>query len=338
MLSNFTANDDRSNLVEIITEIATTIEIKSFWQVDRSGKPIIFFNPEKEKRLQQLPKEIRERYLSVQLRNFLIAIYFQGSYHIDDLDRLETEAELKNRSGLGVRSSLFQNLDRANCGSGFFDADWLITDREDNGLWAVSKQNLTVHIKSDLHLRLEEQTATVGDRVSILMPNHIVEKGAYVAIGNAGNPFKNGEQLVNLYLNISGSGAIVFLSNVTQELNNFFLPFRCKFLYDLDRYERYDTGVLTVTKADYSTLEPVIQKIYRQHHSYFREGTPLFTQSLARGMAIAEIPQHPKNSAETFADDRFQLIVDGLLTAWQGNKNTPQLRREIILQSFAARG
>ncbi len=337
MSSNFTANEDRSHLLETITEIAATIEIKSFFLVDRAGEPVIFFNPEKETRFQQLPEEIQERYLSVQLRNLLIAIYFQGSYHIDDFDQLETEAELENRSGIGVKSSLFQSLDRANCGSGFFDADWLITDREDNGLWAVSKQNLVVHIKPDLHLSLEEQTATVGDRVSILMPHHIVEKGAYVAIGNAGNPFKNGEQLVNLYLNISGSGAIVFLGSLTQALNNLLLPFRCKFLYDIDRYERYDTGVLTVAKANYPTLEPVIWEIYRQHHSHFREGTPLFTKSLARGVAIAEVPQHPKNSSETFAHDRFQLVVDGLLTAWRSDKNAPQLRRESILQCFANR-
>lgn len=326
-----------SQTIETLKEIATTIEIKSPWQVDRAGEPIIFLNPEAETRLQQIPVEVRERYLSRRLLQLLATIYFHGSERGEDLDLLDAVVELENRSGAGVRSSLFQSLDLANRGDGFFDRDWSIVEIEDNGLWAVSKNNLTLHIKPNIHLRQEERSATVGDTVSVLMPNHLVERDVYIAIGNAGNPLQNRCRAVNFYLNIEAEGAIAFLDTLTQELNELTLPFRCQFLYDRELYERYDTGVLTIAKTDYLVLEPVLSRIYQQHQSHFREGTPLFTKSLARGLAIAELPQDTSDSVETFALDRFQTIVDSLFSAWRGDRHTPQSRLDSILQSFAAR-
>jgi hypothetical protein len=327
-----------TRIIEILEEIAATIEIKSLWQVDRAGEPIIFLNPDAETRLQQIPAEVRERYLSRRLRQLLLESYFHGSDRGEGLDLLDTEIDLENRSGAGVRSSLFQSLDLANRGDGFFDPDWSIIDIEDSGLWAVSKNNLTLHIKPNLHLHQEERSTTVGDRVSVLMPNHLVERGVYIAIGNAGDPLKiqNRDLVVNFYLNIDTEGAIAFLDTITQELNDLNVPFRCQFLYDRDLYECYDTGMLAVAKMDYPVLEKVLHRIYQQYRSHFREGTPLFTKYLARGLAIAELPRGTGDTVEQFALDRFQTIVDGLLSAWRDDRNTPQLRLESMLQSFAA--
>jgi hypothetical protein len=339
MTSYLQTDNFQTNLVRKLQEIAATIEIKSAWRVDSIdidgiGEPIIFLDPNAENHWRQLPDEVRERYLSMRLHKLLLSTYFQGTYYKDDSDSFDAEVELANRSGVGVKSSLFQNLECANHGRGFFDRGWSILGIEDNGLWAVCKDNLTLHIKPDLHLREKERSATTGDLVSILMPHHLVERGAYIAIGDAGNPIEERERSVNFYLNISAEGAVAFLDTVTKEFNHLALPFYCKFFYDNDLYDRYDTGVLTIAAIDYPALKSVLCGIYQLHQAHFREGTPLFTKPLARGLSVAEVPQG--SLPDAFANNRWQIIVDSLLAAWHDGNNTAQSRWESIVRGFAA--
>jgi hypothetical protein len=320
-------------LLERLTEMAATIKIQSPWQVDRNGEPKIFVPAEVLTRWQQLPSIVRERYLITQLTNLLIAIYFHGDEHLEAENQVTSTAYWENPAvSSSTVSALFPELDQANGGSGFGDPNWSVIDRTADGLWQVHKDNLTLYL--DPERDLVPQKAITAEKVTVLMPHHIVETGFYIAIGNAGKPDYSQYPSVNLYLNFHHEGAVSVLKAVTEKLNSLFLPFAFRLPYEVEGYNYYDTGILNISKNNYCQLKSTLQEIYLCHQIYFQAGTPLFTKELASGVSIAEVPLQAVNFAKAFAIDRFQPIVAGFLAAWQEKKFTTQSRLEAILQSL----
>jgi HopA1 effector protein family len=296
--------------------------------------------PDLVQRLQRLPSELQTRYLSLQLQSFLYQIYFNGSWRVgSQLNPDNTPFE--NNTVRGINIEFYDLLHTSNCGEGYFDPGWLILKQEEDGSLAVQKQDLTLHIQRDRHLHPRSQSTNVGEEVAVRLPRNLLVDEFYVAVGNAGLPSCNQQQLANIYFNLEPESLAAAMKSVTQQLNQLSLPFTFQTICHPPEGDRYDTGILKIAKDDYASVRPLLQRLYQKQQSHFRPDMPLFTKPLAPGLALAEEPKGLDLSAshsEQFGTHRCQLLAAAILDAHHSGQDSPQARMASIFQNFSAQG
>lgn len=298
-------------------------------------------------RFKRMPSDVQNRYWSLQLRSFLYGIYYNGSLRSAlapdaDSSNFPLHQDLENNSFLGVDLAFYERLHNGNNGEGYFDPGWYVVKQEIDGSFAVTKGRLTLHIESDRHLQIAEQSATVGDTVAIRLPKNRVQNGFYMAVGNAGpQNLSNGNhqpQTVRIYFNLSPEGAVAVMGSLTHQLNEIPIPFMFKALYNPADYGRYDSAVLYFEKSQYEAVRPILQKVYTEKRSHFHPEIPLFTKMLMPGMGLAEEPDQKFATQESFGMNRCQIVANGLLEAWQQGNDSPEARMNVILNHFRLLG
>jgi hypothetical protein len=141
--------------------------------------------------------------------------------------------------------------------------------------------------------------------------------------------FDEFEDLVRIYWNLSAEGAAPVLEAVTREFNRFCVPFRFKCGQTPAIYERRDSAVLYFHRRYYPIAAQLVERLHVMAAPWMRQGVPLFTRELARGLGLAEDPR------ESFGKNRCALLSESL-AATRGLG--PADRLEDLRQRFAARG
>lgn len=330
-----------------LTDIIHQIQIESDFCIRHPNYQPLQPPSEIAERFQQLPSDLQDKYLSLQLRSFLYGIYYNASLQqalaIDaNSDDLALHQNLENNTFLGVDIGFYERLHESNCGEGHFDSGWQILREESDGSVAVTKGGLTLHIEREQHLQPDARSAAIGDIVAVRLPKNRVQNGFYVAIANVGsNHHVSSDReiaIVRIYFNLRSEGAAAVMSSLTQQLNHLGLPFSFKTLYNPANYDRYDSAVLYFDRNDYNVVLPVLQTVYAENRSYFQPEVPLFTKTLAPGLALAEEPDHKFETEESFGMNRCQIVANGLLEARQKGDETPESRMAAILQHFSLLG
>jgi HopA1 effector protein family len=284
-------------------------------------------------KLQKMSAEVQHKYLALQLRNFLLGIYYQGDWQRIDLTGQEKNKKIENQKNL--ESSLFGQLDTNNCGQGYLDYGWMVTGRENNWL-VVHKDELTLHLPSDRYFPSEYENAQQGDIIPIKCPANLVEHGYYVAVGNAGTAYnQNSDRTINIYFNFDVEGAIFVNHWLTKKLNAIELPFTFKSLYHPLDYERYDSGVLNIECDRYSEIKPILESIYSEQQAHFSPEIPLFTKFLAPGVSLAEELGGKDSPEDSFGKHRCQILSNALIEAQQTEKESPEQRLKLVHQYFS---
>lgn len=336
--------DASDRLLDSIQDIINNVQFQSNFCVSHPDYKPLELQSEVASRLQGLPSDLQNKYLSLQLRNFIYGIYYSGSLRTvlspeADLTDLTLSQNLENNTFLGIDVEFYEQLHKSNCGKGFFEPGWYILRQETDGSLAVRKGGLTLYIERKRHLHGIDQIATVGDLVAVWTPANRVQNGFYVAVGNAGSGnYNNSEihsQLVRIYFNLSSIGAVTTMSCLTRQLNAIQLPFTFKVLYNPSDYKRHDSGVLYFEKCHYKVVRQLLQILYQENQSYFKVEVPLFTKFLAPGLALAEEPNNKFAVRESFGMHRCQVVANGLLEAWQKGDESPKSRMKTILQRFS---
>lgn len=341
LLDTFSTEIASSNIecLETLKDISDKIQIQPSFCIQHSDYQRIELPAEAVARFQKLPSEIQERYRCLLLRNFLYGIYYNNSQR----DRLTLDNKkalapnLENNTFLDVNLEFFDRLHQSNQGTGYFDPDWLILRQEADQSLAVAKGGLTLHIQRDRHLRSTDQSARVGDAVAIRMPANLIQNGFYMAVGNAGTESRHHSDCattVRVYFNFSPEGAVAVMASLTQQLNDFQIPFSFKVLYNPSDYHRYDSGVLYFDRSHYNLVRAVLQAVYSEDYSYFQSDIPLFTKRLAHGLGLAEEPNHKFSAQESFGMNRCQIVANALLAARRSGDESLESRIASIYQHF----
>ena len=341
-------SDIYGKVLEVFKEIAVKIKIKPQFQVNHEDLPQVELPPALSNRLQQLPLDMQEKYLSNQLQWLLYGIYYNNYLKaaFDEENNSENlrQQDLENNTFLGVNLDFYNSLHRSNAGGGYFDPGWRVLRRESDGTLAVNKNGLTLHLQPSRHLSPSEENATPGESVAVKMPPNLVQNGFYMAVGNAG-PQGRGSQRhfgdpdnVRIYFHFSSAGAIAVMELLTQELNQLFVPFSFKVLYNPSDYKRYDSGVLYFDKRNYAKIRPVVDKVIAATQEHFRAEIPLFTKPIASGVGLAEEPNRKFSIKDSFGLNRCQIIANGLLTCWRNQDESPEARLHCILAEFSQAG
>jgi hypothetical protein len=332
-------------LLDVLEDIAHKVEIQPDFSIHHPDYKPLELPAEAVERFQQMPEEIQQKYLSLQLRSFLYGIYYNGSMRGElaaDAEENKLPFDLENNTVWGADIGFYQQLHESNSGKGYFAPGWSILRQESDSSLAVTNGSLRLHIQRDKHLQVSEQSACVGDSVAIRMPKNRVQSGFYIAVSNAGfsrlEYSKNQQMRVRIYCNLTPEGAVAVMSSLTQRLNEIAIPFSFKVLYNPKDYQRYDSGVLYFDKWDYQAIAPVLKTIYLEHKLHFKAEVPLFTMQLAPGLGLAEEADQKFAEQESFGMNRCQIVANGLLEAWYQGDNSPESRMKAILGQFSRLG
>jgi hypothetical protein len=326
-------------LMAVLEDIARNVEIRDDFSIHHPLYKPLEIPAEAIERFQKMPEQMRQKFLSLQLRGFLYGIYYNGSMRSSlalDADEKTLQLDLENNSVMGIDTAFFQRLHDANCGQGYFEPGWTVLKIEDDDV-VVKKGGLRLYIQREQHLAEADQQAQVGEVVAIKVPKNRMQSGFYVAVSDQGfnNPAEQ-DVLVRIYVNLTPDGSVAVMASLTKGLNEAKIPFSFKVLYNPQDYNRYDSGVLYFDSQDYEVVIHVLQATHEEHRSHFRPEIPLFTKQLAIGMGLAEEPDHKFAEQESFGMNRCQIVANGLLQLFNQGNNSFIDRMAAILEHFSS--
>ncbi len=334
-------------LLESLQDIANNVQIQSNFCICHPAYKPLELPEDAVSRFQRIPVELQQKYLNLQLQNFLYGIYYNGSMREALTPKAEPEGaalppNLENNTLLGIDLEFYERLHQSNRGEGYFDPGWQVMGQESDGSLVVTKGGLTLHIEPVRHLQNTEQSVEIGNVVAIRMPKNVVQNGFYMAISNVGfnsrsQPNSN-SVTVRIYFHLTPEGAVAVMASLTQQLNEINIPFSFKVLYNPADYKRYDSGVLYFDRSYYPIVRQVLQSVYAENQLHFQPQVPLFTKQLAPGLALAEEPDRKFAAQESFGMNRCQIIANGLLQSWYKGEISPEQRLASILQNFSLFG
>ena len=326
-------------VLKVLEDVIQHVQILPDFQFSHPRYSPLALEPEMFNSLQQLSTQCQDEYLRWRLGGYLFSLYELGDVAL----QLEPKSEAVSlpiqdgpvqNTALGVHSPFYEHLHTQNAGKGYFDPGWFVLRKEQDGLFAVRKDELTIHVIGDRHLQPSEEPVTIGDVVAIHLPSNRIEKGCYSALGNAGPVDLDREQVVNVYFNLPPEDLALLMGSLTITLNDLNIPFTFKVPYDPEDCDRPDAGIISIYKIHWCTVYPALQNLYRLQTS-FRPELPLFTKCLAPGLALAEQPTDVITPQESFGMHRFQVIAQGLIQAWRQSEDAAAARMSYVFQSFA---
>lgn len=271
--------------------------------------------------LEQMSVADRDRYFAVRLQQYLYAI-FNGDLlpkhsTMEANSQTDSDEEMANYADKWYKTQFYHQLTQCNHGRGYSDPNWLIVEREAER-WQVSKNGLTLHINPEIHLVDPTLKLQVGQTVSIKMPPSLVDRGLYIAVGDAGSA-NNSElpvesNVVQLYFNVSAEVALLLLDCLTQQLNILKIPFDFKVAYNEASFERQDAAVLEFMSQDWTRLKPVLETVYSENRSGFQTEIPFFCKHLASGFGLAEKPNMASDrEQENIGQQHCNIIAKALV-------------------------
>ncbi|MEM9149846.1 MAG: T3SS effector HopA1 family protein [Cyanobacteria bacterium P01_F01_bin.3] len=305
------------------------------------AEPLNLLNERADKIAPSLQPMLRQGHL----RNYLYDIYFSGESSTACLPitsqqvtpDFRREQPLKNNGQRGIDVDIYEALSARNSGIGYFDPDWQVVKLLETGELLVSKEGLTVRINPAVHLR-SGRHPYINESVDIRLPNHRIESGFYVAIGDAGF-VADDAATVEICLNLSPEAAVHWLGELTRQFNAISIPFCLKVLIDADRKMRCDSVVLQIEQYCYPKIHRALGELYAEElyksTSALRPNIPLFMKAIAPGIGLAE---EPDLSPHDFGLHRTQLLAGALIVAWQSGENTPEQRMQHIEKTFTQQG
>ncbi len=284
---------------ETLEEILTKVEIypDRVCHTDYPSDPLA---EEFTQLFQQLSIELQQRYLKLELQDLLYRVYFSREVNLS----IQQDVQFANDTVRGVDIQFFEKLRQSNCGRGYYDRGWQVRKQEADGMLAVYKDKLTIHIHRDRHLAKFERQADIGDFVSVLLPNSAIENHYYVAISNFGRVHGS---TIDFFFNLKLEAAANLVNYFTRSLK---CPFVLRTAFDPESYRYCDSSILSIHRRDYSEVWNSVKSFYRSQSSLFLEPVPFLTKRVGTGLAISE-----SSTDAPFGQHRCGLIAEALISS-----------------------
>jgi hypothetical protein len=213
------------------------------------------------------------------------------------------------------------------------DCGWQIEQPAAEGCVLARKRGAVRMFRPGQYLTLRGPGAKVEPdepiRVIVSAGAADLQPGFYHALGETISDCEEFEDLLRVYWNISAEGAGPLLAALTREFNRFGVAFRFKCGQTPEIYQRRDSAVLYFHRRYYPIAAQLIQRLYTDAGPCMRDGVPLFTRRLARGLGLAEDP------GESFGKNRCAILSEAM-AATRGMQ--PAHRLSELHRRFAARG
>jgi hypothetical protein len=214
-----------------------------------------------------------------------------------------------------------------------FDDGWQAESAAPDGFIVARKSGAArlFHPGQYLTLRGPGVKIDAGEPIRVIAPAGAadIQPSFYHCFGETVSEHDEMEDLVRFYWNVSGDGAAPLVALVTGGLNRFGVPFRFKVGQHAGVFTRRDPAVLYVHRSLCRFTARLVRRIHAAAGSWMREGTPLFTRPIARGLAFAEDP------GGSFGKDRCTILSECMVAT---RDLPPPERLEDLRRRFAAHG
>ncbi len=294
----------------IFQEIADVITIDSKLTIHHPSYPAWSMPELVSNRLQDSPREIQAKFLCTQLQAYLHDIYFSRSLLplAASTSAATSPLVINNSTIKGIDTAFYAQIDQANCSQGYYDPDWIMEGEEDDGMVAVVKAGLRLHVWPP-YIYPDYQTLAGGDRAAIIMPKNLLTIDRYIAVSNYGRVRQ--QPIIHLYFSCPPDPAIAVINQVTTALNSLELPFELQVQLAPSKYQQTDSLILQLAVADYPTAQPALSKIHGQYRSQFYDQTPSLTQPVATGVGLSTA-----TTDQCGVSQLWQLVAQALAASW----------------------
>jgi len=170
-------------------------------------------------------------------------------------------------------------------------------------------------------------------RVHVAAESLSAQPGFYFAFGESLEDRRENTDIIRFYLSVSDNGVGHLLHDLTLKLNRFFVPYRLKCFIRRAQYWRLDAVVLCVERRFYQISAELIPGIYDCVRRDMQTASPLFTKTLAPGLAFPEDPP----SGVGFGLDRCGLLARALLEGYDNHAAGSELL-PIVEKKFGREG
>lgn len=274
-----------------------------------------------QEHLKQVSEGDRDRYLTSKLKKYLYDICSNNIQPKRDSvgnGLLDSDTQrMTNYVSKWSETKFYHQLMKHNHSQGYEDRDWLVVKQETQS-WRITKNGLSLQIDPRQHIVSESQLQT-EQMVSVKMPPNLVDRGFYIAIGDAGlvDGSVRGVTVIELYFNVASEGALRLLDGLTQQINPLKIPFNFKIAYDETDFDRFDAVVLEIKSSDYARLRPILKNVYQENKAYFQPETPFFCKVIASGVGLAQKPDRVANSELENMGQHLCGIIAQAMMDWQ---------------------
>lgn len=316
-----------SSFKQQLRDVVAKIEITSDLTIVHPDYQPVVVAEQYQDYLKQI-SPIRDRYLTLKLQQYMYDIF---------MGRLESKLSAKNRSNSSQKDTkpqetincgdrwyetqFYHQLIQCNHGRGYSNPDWLVVKQSAES-WQVSKDGLTLNINPEQHLAHRTSKPEVGQMVSIKMPSSLIDRGVYIAVGDAGAI--GDHSIVQLYFNVDSKTALILLDRLTKELNSLKISFSFKLPYQEADFRYLDAAILEFSSRDWQQLQPIIKSIYLDNQIGFQSSTPFFCRQLNLGLGLAEKPfLLLNNNLDNLGIYYCQVMAKGIIEMSK-NSNTSQ--------------
>jgi HopA1 effector protein family len=328
------------NFPQILAEIIDKIEIDDNFTVAHPDYEALELDPDVVAKLHQALPQIRSKYLTTQVQEYLYDIYFSHSLmSLQEQEIADQQAvQLKNNIVNGIDIHFHEQLRQSNTGDGYLDSNWQVVAETEERELVVVKDGLHLHVDRQRYLDPDLEHVTIGSTIPIYLPPSLVGEDTYIIVGNAGAPtastLNSGVKSLELYFNFTPAAAVEIAAQLTQELNKLKIPFQFAILHDPVLFHRYDAGTLRLSQSGYLAIQPVLSTIHQAHQAEFLANVPLFTKQLAPGLGLAEVPTVPGS----FGMQRCELVAKGLVAAMYQDRTAAADKFKLVQQEWTVAG
>ena len=308
---------NRSDFHQRLQQVIAKIQIRPDLAIVHPDYPTVQVSGRYQQYLQHLSQTEQDRYISSTLEKYLYDILMEKLEPLAAMKEDESETSI-NQGDRWYETEFFQQLVQNNHGRGYSDSDWTLTQRVGE-YWQVTKDGLTIYIHPAHHLSDETSQLEVGQTVSIIMPPSLIDRGKYIAVGNAGSVSDRQCSLeykvLQLYCNTDSDTALNLLNSFTQQLNSLNIPFNFRLAYCEADFQYMDTAILEFMSRDWLKVKPVIKDSYLTNKSKYKPSIPFFCLPILPGLGLAEKPfflsgNETKNLGHRYCRTLAQAIVE----------------------------
>jgi hypothetical protein len=275
---------------------------------------------------------------SAQVQNPLISQLAEILYSYVYAHRFDGVVQVPPAVQEPMADDLIEVLSQANESRERWDANWQVSQvlpsgqilaNKNDGMRILWPGEFITHDGPGIPPRTGSMITVFSARES-----RTVQPGFYFAFGETQGEQFDPYETVRFYWNVRDSGAAELVQAITRRLNRFFTPFRFKICSRRVLFSRLDSAVLYVSKRHHRVTAEVLVDVYRGLRPYFEKDTPIFTRSLAPGLAFAEEP----GTGESFGTFCCRLVAEGIWNAHLHGTQDLAARLEAIQLRFQDSG
>lgn len=226
------------------------------------------------------------------------------------------------QGGHGGTAAFMAELEASAEGATCWEPGWRVMQAEGEQLY-VSNGTVLLYLEERACLR--PSGAGEGEEVQVKLPcvRPALAPGFFWLHARTGPLCREAVHL-KLYLNLAPEGAPGLVRALLTEAAWAPLRFDAKVLDTPSAYGRRDTGILYLDPGDLPRAVELLQALRARHPEHWREGTPLCTWPLARGLAVAESPREESRGVESFGQHRSRLLARAVLRALASGERSPE--------------